>query len=91
MVSNISYFNDAALDCNGSGVTVLGNILEGEDIPGNSTEDPQFVNADDDDYRLSPTSPAIDDGDLAAAGPLDIEGNPRPVGMGPDIGAYERQ
>ncbi|MBT8494668.1 MAG: right-handed parallel beta-helix repeat-containing protein [Deltaproteobacteria bacterium] len=95
VTSNIVFQNDAAVDCPQAGQTVVGNILE---VPGgdplltnNSNQPPQFVNAGEDDYRLAPTSPAIDQGDVSAASPLDVAGNPRPVGMGPDIGAYERQ
>ncbi|MDY0004444.1 MAG: DUF4215 domain-containing protein [Polyangia bacterium] len=52
------------------------------------------------DLRLSPASPCIDAGDGASAPPLDIEGQPRidgpgpNVGLGPpwvDMGAYELQ
>jgi parallel beta-helix repeat protein len=40
-------------------------------------------------FRLSPTSPAIDAGELRADVPSDLEGNPRPSGSTHDIGAYE--
>jgi len=43
------------------------------------------------DYHLSDSSLAIDTGTLALAPSSDLEGNPRPVGTAPDIGAYERQ
>lgn len=48
---------------------------------GNSTVDPQFVNAGAGDFRLSPSSPAIDAGNTALyAGPFsDLAGNPRGV------------
>jgi hypothetical protein len=38
---------------------------------------------------LLPGSPAIDAGDTAAAPPTDQRGQPRPVGLAADIGAYE--
>ncbi|MBN1419590.1 MAG: right-handed parallel beta-helix repeat-containing protein [Planctomycetes bacterium] len=41
------------------------------------------------DYRLHPDSPAIDAGTCEGAPETDIEGNPRPLGAGCDIGAYE--
>jgi hypothetical protein len=40
-------------------------------------------------FRLQETSPARNKG-LASALTLDLDGNPRPVGL-PDLGAYERQ
>jgi parallel beta-helix repeat protein len=43
------------------------------------------------DFHLSPGSPAIDAGTSSGAPARDIEGNPRPVGGGYDIGAYEVQ
>jgi Right handed beta helix region len=43
------------------------------------------------DFHLLDTSPAIDAGTPAGAPPADLEGNPRPVGGGFDLGAYERQ
>src|SRR6185503_8233789 len=43
------------------------------------------------DFHLLATSPAIDAGEAAFAPPTDIAGDPRPVGAGVDLGAYERQ
>lgn len=43
------------------------------------------------DFHLSESSPAIDAGTPALAPSSDLEGNPRPVGTAPDLGAYERQ
>ncbi len=40
-------------------------------------------------FRLQESSPAIDKGSHSSV-TLDIEGNPRPVGL-PDLGAYEKQ
>jgi parallel beta-helix repeat protein len=50
-----------------------------------------FVNPAGNDYHLSSTSPAIDAGTATDAPSVDLEGNPRPVGKGFDIGAYEYQ
>jgi parallel beta-helix repeat protein len=41
------------------------------------------------DFHLLPTAPAINAGTSAFAPLIDLEGNPRPVGAGFDIGAYE--
>ncbi len=43
------------------------------------------------DFRLLPTSPAIDSGTADNAPGADIDAAPRPVGAGFDIGAYEAQ
>ncbi len=49
-----------------------------------------FVNPSG-DFHLLPTSPGIDAGTAANAPGADIEGGPRPVGAGYDLGAYESQ
>lgn len=50
---------------------------------------PEFVNADMNDYHLLPTSPAIDAGIATGLG-NDLDDDPRPAGMGYDIGADEQ-
>ncbi|MGD2097862.1 MAG: choice-of-anchor Q domain-containing protein [Desulfobacterales bacterium] len=51
--------------------------------------DPMFVDAENNDFRLKPGSPAIDAGVSIAEVTTDIEGKPRPAGSGYDIGPYE--
>ncbi len=41
------------------------------------------------DFHLLATSPAVDRGTAAGAPSVDLEGSPRPVGGGVDVGAYE--
>jgi Right handed beta helix region len=43
------------------------------------------------DFHLTPGSPALDAGTATDAPPVDLEGNPRPIGPGVDVGAYESQ
>jgi uncharacterized repeat protein (TIGR01451 family) len=50
--------------------------------------DPLFVNPMGDNYRLLSGSPAIDRG-MNVGVTTDLDGNPRPIGNGYDIGAYE--
>jgi parallel beta-helix repeat protein len=55
--------------------------------------DPQFVSPGNDvntaNFRLKPGSPAIDKALSTEAPPTDVGGLSRPVGAGPDIGAWE--
>jgi hypothetical protein len=50
-----------------------------------------FISIPNNNYRLAPTSPALDIGTLQHAPSTDRDGLPRPSGPGVDIGAYERQ
>jgi hypothetical protein len=50
--------------------------------------DPAFVAPDEADYHLAPGSAAIDAG-YDAGVPIDFDGDPRPIGPAPDIGADE--
>lgn len=43
------------------------------------------------DFHLKPGAPAVDAGTLAGAPAVDLDGAPRPVGAGLDVGAYELQ
>ncbi len=52
-------------------------------------QNPQFVDSINNDFRLRPTSPAIDRGDSLTQVPVDIVGVTRPQGLRWDIGAYE--
>ena len=55
----------------------------------NQHGDPKFASAND--FHLADGSPSIDAGRLnGLSGTLDLDGQPRSYGEGPDIGAYEK-
>jgi uncharacterized repeat protein (TIGR01451 family) len=51
--------------------------------------DPLLVDPAHGDFHLAPGSPCIDAGDPVNYPPTDFEGDPRPQGLAPDIGADE--
>ncbi|MFP4016327.1 MAG: LamG-like jellyroll fold domain-containing protein, partial [Halanaerobiales bacterium] len=53
--------------------------------------DPLFIDPANGDYRLHPNSPAVDNGYILENILIDYDGNPRPIGAGLDIGAFEFQ
>jgi len=67
------------------------NVRGGWEGEGNIDEDPLFVDAENGDFHLSNSSPAIGAGTLDGAPDTDMDGNPRPnpEGSNPDMGAYE--
>lgn len=65
------------------------NIRGGYTGEGNIGANPLFVDSANGDYHLQPGSPCIDAGITIPTVTDDIEGNPRPFGVGYDMGAYE--
>ena len=86
LVGGLVDANDTVLDC----TTVDTNVSDADLGAGNRfTPDPRFVDRANANFRLLPGSVAIDQG---AATPLmthDWAGTPRPLGGGPDCGAFE--
>ena len=86
--SNIIYGSASSFDVSSkTGAYTKENIFE---------SDPQFVNGSghysvDTDYMLQSSSPAISKGLALEPVINDYVNNPRPVGVSPDIGAYEHQ
>lgn len=74
----------------GSSVAVAHSIVRGGwPGAGNIDADPRFADAANGDLRLGPGSAAIDVGSDGACPADDLDGRPRPVGFGCDMGAYE--
>lgn len=77
-----------ASDKNNLAATYTGFTKDASDTIGSAT----FIDAAGSDYRLASGSLGVDGGVASAFTPgADLNGNPRPVGAAPDIGAYERQ
>jgi predicted outer membrane repeat protein len=90
---NLSIFGQDPIRDNGSVTGVSFSLVEGG-FSGNENinEDPQFVDPDDFDYRLSSGSPALNSGtndDASTDDDTDLAGNPRIVDNTVDLGAYE--
>ena len=69
----------------------VGSALGGvQDLGGNLSGPPGFMDAAAGDYRLAPGASSIDAGTADPLnGPLDYFGQPRTLGAAPDMGAYE--
>lgn len=78
---NCLFFNNEASGGLGDSVQIGKN--------GHREGDPLFVDAPNGDFRLTEASPAIDNADSLNGIKKDCVGNPRPQGIGVDIGAYE--
>ncbi len=71
-------------------IITYSDIQGGHTGAGNIDSDPLFINANN-DFHLQHGSPCIDTGTADGAPADDLDGNPRPMGSGFDMGAYELQ
>ncbi|MBN2496363.1 MAG: lamin tail domain-containing protein [Deltaproteobacteria bacterium] len=95
LVSNHAGMNIGAANADNHHNLVWGNVQNyvaaAAAGAGDVSLDPRFVDPANKDYRLWADSPAVDRGVLWSGMTFDLDGNPRPVGDGPDLGAYENQ
>lgn len=85
------------IDLGAQYVIIDNNLIDGfrgdldEEIYGSDyvEGDPKFMDISGSDFHLRGNSPAIDNGSSVDAPGEDFDGNPRPVGGGYDMGAYE--
>ena len=91
-INNIFWKNGGTLGaCRVTGGTFNTNIVDNIVSVGtyNRADDPMLTGAATNDYRLVFGSPAIDEGAPFDGVDADIVGTERPLGKGPDLGAYE--
>jgi len=100
LVYNNTVYNNpggwGGMNLKGSGHKIKNNIFFQNGVSGASLDstnlngtNPQFVDADNGNFRLQAGSPAIDRGSVLLESNTAIDGTPRPQGAAPDIGAYE--
>ncbi len=69
----------------------IGTVNFNDTIGSSSNYSQHFIDPINYDIHLLSTSVAIDNGSTLFAPSTDLDGNPRPIGTGIDIGAYEYQ
>ncbi|NNF42830.1 MAG: hypothetical protein HKN62_07255 [Phycisphaerales bacterium] len=93
MSNSIVWGNTGGAQIEGVPTVTYSNIQGGYEGTGNLDVDPDFVSGQGGDYHLAAGSPMIDAGDpdfVPAADAVDIDGDPRLVGLRVDIGPDER-
>jgi hypothetical protein len=95
IIDSIIYFNSAFYGSSPwlstSGVTLLSTCTAPEPFGGGITQDPQFANMSNGNYRLSASSPCNGDGLIQPwmTSAQDLDGNPRTTNGRVDMGAYQ--
>jgi predicted GH43/DUF377 family glycosyl hydrolase len=90
ITNTIVYFNNpGSIACNDQCEVAYSDIQGGATGTGNFDAPPMFLDTGQRDYRLQSGSPCIDTGTSQGAPDHDLEGDPRPVNTGFDVGADE--
>jgi hypothetical protein len=89
VITNSILWDNIPNQISGVGTVTYSDIQGGYPSEGNIDADPLFADPDNDDYHLTSDSPCIDTGTSEGAPNTDIDGTPRPQGIGYDMGAYE--
>lgn len=95
LVNNIVVSHNVSISATAGATLVAHNTLlwaNGDDPVGGSAmipAPPLFVNPAQQDYHLLPGSPAIEGGIAGTGVTSDMDGEPRPIGPLPDVGADE--
>ena len=89
-VTNCILWDDTTDEIAGAASVTYSCVQGGDTNNDNITDDPLFVDAANDNVRLTSISPCIDEGTSTGAPATDIRGVPRSEqGSGYDMGAYE--
>lgn len=93
VVNSIFYGNQTEVLLDSlSSANISYSVVAGDSLwpgEGNINDDPLFLDAQNEDFRLTKLSPCIDVGSAEDAPSGDAAGNLRPRGSGFDMGAYE--
>jgi len=94
--NSVAYGNSSGINNDGGTLSISHSLVQGQSSTANGningSTNPLFVNASGGDFRLQPTSPAINAGNnslIPSGVTKDIEGNTRIQGCAVDMGAYE--
>jgi hypothetical protein len=79
----------ASGNCSWAYSNVEGGVPPALDDGNNIDADPSFVDVAEGDFHIQPGSPCIDAADPGSDVDVDFDGDARPVGDAPDIGADE--
>jgi hypothetical protein len=89
VINNVIWSNEAPLWTAADGNLSLAAVNGLAGARDNFSADPTFLSLPSDNVRVRPGSPLIDAADALYTPAIDLDGVPRPLGAGPDVGAFE--